>query len=109
MADACISQKFSGKGAPFDIELHYVLRRGDSGFANTSFVIRRVIRGSARYARMLFRLNDRVFDFMTIDDQRRRFMPPPNTPNKPLGPKESLMMTDGPFKGVIEDKYHDFR
>src|ERR1039457_4938885 len=32
MADVCISRKFSGKGAPFDIELHYVLRRGDSGF-----------------------------------------------------------------------------
>ena len=110
MADACISQKFSGKGAPFDVELHYVLRRGDSGFYE--YVVFRhpqgYPEGQLGDARMLFRVNDHVFDFMTIDDQRRRFMPPPNTPNKPLGPKESLMMTDGPFKGVIEDKYHDF-
>jgi rhamnogalacturonan endolyase len=33
-------------------------------------------------------------------------MPPSNTPTKALGPKESLMFTDGPFKGQITDKYH---
>jgi rhamnogalacturonan endolyase len=35
-------------------------------------------------------------------------MPPPNTPVKALGPKESLMFTDGPFKGRITDKYQHF-
>jgi len=110
LADVCISQKFSGKGAPFDVELHYVLRRGDSGFYE--YVIFRhpqgYPEGQLGDARMLFRVNDRILDFMTIDDQRRRFMPPPGTPHQPLGPKESMMMTDGPFKGVIEDKYHNF-
>lgn len=110
LVDIAIAQKFSGRGAPFDVELHYVLRRGESGVYE--YVIFRhpagYPAGQLGDARMLFRLKDSVFDFITIDDQRRRFMPAANTPREPLGPKESLRMTDGPFKGVIEDKYHNF-
>lgn len=110
MADISVGQKFSGQGAPFDVELHYVLRKGDSGYYE--YVIFRhqqgYPQGRLADARMLYRVNESIFNYMTIDDQRRRYMPPQGTPYIPLGPKESRQMTAGPFKGVIEDKYHDF-
>jgi len=110
MADVSMTQKFSGSGAPFDVELHYVLRRGDSGFYNYLIFShpQGYPAGQVSTVRMLFEMDESLFDFMTIDDARRRFMPPPNTPCKSLRPKESRLMTDGPFKGVIEDKYHNF-
>ena len=106
-AEVSITQKFSGRGPPFDVELHYVLRRGDSGYYNYAVFEhpQGYPAGKLSSARMLFRLNGDVFDFMTIDDRRRRFMPDPNTPYKSLGPKESRMMTAGPFQGLVEDKY----
>ena len=109
-AEVSITQKYAGLGSPFDVELHYVLRRSDSGLY--CFVVfhhaKEYPAGSIGQARWVLRLDDQVFDFINVDDQRRMEMPPSNTPTKMLGPKESLMFTDGPFKGMITDKYHFF-
>lgn len=111
LAEICISQ--SGEGntlSPFDVELHYVLRRGESGL--DCFVLfghrKEYPAGELAQARWVLRLDDKVFDFINIDDQRRRPMPPSSTPTKILGPKESSQFTEGPFKGFITDKYHFF-
>jgi rhamnogalacturonan endolyase len=110
MAEVSILQKFNGQGSPFDVDLHYVLGRGDSGLY--CFV---VLHHAASYPeggigqmRWVLRLDDKVFDFINVDDQRRWEMPPADAPTQQLGPKESMMITDGPFKGMITDKYHFF-
>jgi len=110
MAEVSITQPFAGQGAAFDVEMHYILRRGESG--PYCFV---VLHHAAAYPaaalgqmRWVLRLDDKVFDFINVDDQRRLEMPPSDTPTKQLGPKESLLITDGPFKGMITDKYHFF-
>jgi len=108
MAEISIVQKYAGTGFPFDVEIHYVLRRGDSG--PYVFVIfshhKGYPIGDFAQSRWVLNLNDSVFDFINDDAQRRFVMPPSDTPTKALGPKESLMFTEGPFKGQITDKYH---
>jgi rhamnogalacturonan endolyase len=108
MAEVSVTQNFAGGPSPFDVEIHYVLRRGDSG--PYCFVIfthhKSYPAGGYGQARWVLRLNDRVFDFINVDEQRRFIMPPSDTPTKALGPKESLMFTQGPFQGQITDKYH---
>ena len=109
MAEVSVTQKFvTGARFPFDVEIHYVLRRDDSG--PYCFVIfthnKDYPAGGFGQARWVLRLQDQLFDFINVDEQRRFVMPPSDTPTKALGPKESLMFTDGPFKGQITDKYH---
>jgi rhamnogalacturonan endolyase len=110
MAEISISQKYSGSGAAFDVELHYVLRRGDTGFY--AFAVFGHPEGhppaEIAQARMVFRVRDELFDFINVDDKRRRLMPPSDTPYKELGPKESIQFTGGPFSGQVSDKYHFF-
>ena len=110
LAEISVNQKWDGKRSPFDVEQHFVLRRGDSGCY--VFV---VFKHPANYpaggigqSRWVLRANEALFDFINVDDQRRGVMPPSNTPTKSLGPKESMMFTAGPFKGQITDKYHYF-
>lgn len=107
LAEFGILQKYAGTGFPMDVEFHYVMRRGDSGFYNYA-----VFTHLADYpatgigqARWVMNVDDKVFDYINVDDQRRQFMPPVDTPTKILGPKESMMFTDGPFNGQITDKY----
>jgi rhamnogalacturonan endolyase len=108
MAEVSVAEKFAGQGSPFDEEIHFVLRQGDSGpycyviFHHASGYPA----GSIGQSRWVLNLDDRVFDFINIDDQRRFVMPASDTPTRQLGPKESMMFTDGPFKGQITDKYH---
>jgi len=110
MAEVSIAQKYSGTGAAFDVALHYVLRRGESGFY--AYVVfshpQDYPRAEMAQSRMVFRVKDELFDFINVDDDRRRFMPPSDTPYKVLGPAESIQFTEGPFAGFITDKYHFF-
>ncbi len=111
MAEVSVTQKYApGARSAFDVELHYVLRRGESGlycFAVFSHPKEYPAAGIGQ-SRWVLRLDDKVFDFINVDEQRRRLMPPSKTPAKVLGPKESSMFTEGPFAGFITDKYHFF-
>ncbi len=108
MAEVSVTQKYSAGPSPFDVEIHYVLRRADSG--PYCFVVfthhKEYPEGGYGQARWVLRLSDSVFDFINVDADRRFVMPPSDTPTKALGPKESLMFTAGPFQGQITDKYH---
>jgi rhamnogalacturonan endolyase len=110
LAEITIAHRHDDDALPFDLELHYVLRRGQPGFY--AFVVfnhpKDYPAGKITQTRLLLRLKDDVFDYVAIDDERRRLMPPSNTPTRALGPKESMQVTAGPFKGMIVDKYHDF-
>jgi rhamnogalacturonan endolyase len=111
MCEVSITQKYAPDAkSSFDVELHYVLRRGDSGLY--CFVVfshaKDYPAGGIAQSRWVLRLDDKVFDFINVDEKRRRVMPPSNTPAKILGPKESSQFTEGPFKGFITDKYHFF-
>lgn len=111
MVEVVIRRKWNGQAeGAYDVELHHVLRQGESGFYSFA-----VFNHPAEYpatgigqSRMVFRLNPDVFDFINVDDPRRRLMPPPDTPAEILGPKESSRFTSGPFKGFVTDKYHFF-
>ncbi|HVX86726.1 MAG TPA: polysaccharide lyase family protein [Phycisphaerae bacterium] len=99
-----------GKSPEFDVDLHYVLRRGDSGFYAFAEFSHPADYGSGTLAqsRMVLRPRAELFDRIAVDDQRIFACPPPGTPVKHLGPKESQLVTEGPFKGQIFDKYLDF-
>jgi rhamnogalacturonan endolyase len=108
-AEVSVTQRYGpGISSPFDVEIHYLLRAGDAG--PHVFVVfshhKGYPEGGVGQSRWVLRLSDKVFNFINIDEDRRYVMPPSDTPTKQLGPKESLMYTDGPFKGQITDKYH---
>lgn len=113
-AEVVITRKFvagrTGDDNAYDVSLHHVLRREDSGFYSYAIFDhpKTYPQTGIGQSRMVFRLRDDVFDFIQIDEQRRRPMPPSDTPTETLGPKESLRFTAGPFKGQITDKYHHF-
>jgi rhamnogalacturonan endolyase len=100
----------ASESSPFGLELNYVLRRGVSGLYAYLAISHEAGQpgGEITQIRWLLRLKDEIFDFIAIDDQRRYEMPPSGTPVRPLGPKESLLVTSGPYKGRILDKYHHF-
>ncbi len=95
--------------APLDMDIRYSLKRGEhwiytyavwnhkAGYPGFSV-------GEARYA---IKLNPKVFDYMTIDKDRRRVMPSPEDWDRgaPLNLKEARRMTTGIHKGEAEHKY----
>ncbi len=92
-----------------DIEIRYSLGRGDSGiytycvfdhkpeYPGTSI-------GEARFA---VKLNDEVFDWMTIDANRNKLMPRPEDWDQgtQLNMKEVRRMNTGVYAGQVEHKY----
>jgi len=95
--------------APVDIEIRYALGRGEHWIYTyaiwkhqpgyPAFSV-----GEARYA---LKLNPDVFDYMTIDANRRRIMPTGEDWDKgaPTNLKEARLMTTGIHKGTVEHKY----
>jgi rhamnogalacturonan endolyase len=109
---AIVSCKFlSGKGGnlPADVDLRFSLGQGDSGVYVYSIWTHKpddpALRlGEARYT---VKLNERVFDYLTIDAKRRKVMPTPADWDKgePLNMKEVRRMTTGIYAGKPEHKY----
>lgn len=95
--------------SPLDVDVRYSLGRGESWIYTylvwshkagyPAFGV-----GEARYA---VKLNPAVFDYMTIDQDRRRQMPSPADwdAGAPLNLKEARRMTTGIHKGHAEHKY----
>jgi rhamnogalacturonan endolyase len=95
--------------SPLDVDIRYSLGRGESwvytylvwshkpGYPPFSV-------GEARYA---VKLNPDVFDYMTIDKDRRRQMPSPADwdAGAPLNLKEARRLTTGIHQGEAEHKY----
>lgn len=95
--------------SPLDVDVRYSLGRGESWIYTylvwshkpgyPAFGV-----GEARYA---VKLNPEIFDYMTIDKDRRRQMPSPADwdAGAPLNLKEARRMTTGIHKGHAEHKY----
>ena len=92
-----------------DIEIRYALGRGDSGvytycsFAHpTNYPATSI--GEARFC---LKLNDAVFDWMTVDADRNMKMISAYDWNHgtPMNMKEARRMNTGIFKGEVEHKY----
>jgi rhamnogalacturonan endolyase len=110
MAEIRIERPWHGTGPAFDVALHYALRGEATGlYMWASFSHPKGYPpANLGQSRMVFRLRDEVFDFIAVDEARRRLMPSANAPSEVLGPKESYRFTEGPFAGFITDKYHFF-
>jgi rhamnogalacturonan endolyase len=105
----CIYEKESKTAIPADVEWRYTLGRGDrwiyaysiwshpTGYS--AFTL-----GEARY---VVKLNPDVFDYMTIDANRRRVMPSGSDWDNgvELNMKEVRRMTTGIHAGEVEYKY----
>jgi rhamnogalacturonan endolyase len=110
---AVVSCKFlQGKGGgtlPADVDLRFALGRDDSGVYVYSLWHHKPEYAGFRLgeARYTIKLNERVFDYMTIDDKRRKEMPTPADWDKgtQLNMKEVRRMTTGKYAGQPEHKY----
>lgn len=92
-----------------DIEIRYALGRGDSGVYTYSIFEHKpeypaTSLGEARFG---VKLNDKLFDFMTIDANRRKVMPTAEDWDKgtQLNMKEVRRLNTGLYKGQVEHKY----
>jgi rhamnogalacturonan endolyase len=95
--------------APVDVDYRYALGRGEPWLYVYS-----VLKHQPGYpgfgvgeARYCVKLNPQVFDFMTVDADRRRLMPTGEDWDRgaPLNLKEARRMTTGVHKGEAEHKY----
>src|SRR5262249_41447292 len=98
-----------GGHLPADVGLRHALACGGPGvYADALWAHKpdppRLRLGEARYT---LKLNERIFDYMTIDDRRRKVMPTPADWDKgaPLNMKEARRMTTGRYVGQPEHKY----
>jgi rhamnogalacturonan endolyase len=98
-----------GGGTVCDIEIRYSLDRGDSGVYTYSIFDHKpeypgTSIGEARFA---VKLEENVFDWMTIDSNRNKLMPRPEDWDKgtQLNMKEVRKLNTGVYAGQVEHKY----
>ncbi len=108
-ARAVVVCRFRGGNSPLDVDIGYALGRGDSGIYTYTIwnhppTYRRFSVAEARFA---MKLNEKVFDYMTIDARRRKVMPTPADWDygTPLNMKEARRLTTGRYAGQAEHKY----
>jgi rhamnogalacturonan endolyase len=92
-----------------DVEIRYALGRADSGVYTYSVFTHKpeYPATSLGEARFCAKLNAKVFDYMTIDANRRKVMPKPEDWDKgtELNMKEVRRLTTGLYAGQVEHKY----
>jgi rhamnogalacturonan endolyase len=92
-----------------DIEIRYSLGRSDSGVYTYSIFDHKAEYAGTQIgeARFAAKLNDEVFDWMTIDANRNKLMPRPEDWDQgtPLNMKEVRRMNTGVYAGQVEHKY----
>jgi rhamnogalacturonan endolyase len=104
-------QMGSGPGGSViaDIEIRYALARGDSGLYTYSILSHptNYPGSSLGEARFCLKLNDNLFDWMTVDSNRNMQMISTYDWNhgKQMNMKEARLMTTGIDKGQVEHKY----
>jgi rhamnogalacturonan endolyase len=106
---AVVSVKFAHGDLPVDVDMRFALGRGDAGLYVYSIWTHKPEYAALRLgeARYTLKLNERVFDYLTIDANRRKVMPTPADWDKgtTLNMKEVRRMTTGAHKGEVEHKY----
>jgi len=97
------------KSVPADIEIHYALGRGDSALYLEEILHHRpeYPRLSYPVGRFVIKLNDDIFDWMTVDERRSMQMITADDWNHGtvMNMKEARLMNSGVMKGQVEHKY----
>ncbi len=97
------------KTVPSDVEMRYALGRGDSGV-----YLEEIWHHKPEHPRLTFpvgrfvvKLNDEIFDWMTVDKYRSMQMITADDWNRGtvMNMKEARLMTQGVMKGQVEHKY----
>ncbi len=95
--------------APVDLELRYALGQGESALYTYAIWMHptNYPAFSISEAGFAARLNPEVFDYLTVNAQRRRQMPTGEDwdAGTPLNPLEARRLTTGPHRGQVEYKY----
>ncbi len=112
-ARGIVSCKFGfdgdAKTVPSDIEVRYSLGRGDSGIYLEDIWHHKPEQPKLTFpvGRFVVKLNDDIFDWMTIDARRSMPMITADDWNhgKEMNMKEARRMTQGVMKGEVEHKY----
>ncbi|KAL9241360.1 hypothetical protein vseg_015481 [Gypsophila vaccaria] len=97
---------------PVNVDLRYIMLRGSSGFyAYAMFEREEGYPASNIYQiRTVYKLDQDMFHYMAISDDRQRIMPMPEDRESglPLAYKEAVLLTDPinpDFRGEVDDKY----
>ncbi len=96
-------------GMQLDMEIRYTLGRGEKGIYTYAIFTHEPTYGATQIgeSRYGMKLNGKVFDWLSIDDQRNMAMP--NGHDWDLGTdlnmKEARLLTTGVKKGIAEHKY----
>ncbi|MED6195829.1 hypothetical protein PIB30_041619 [Stylosanthes scabra] len=102
----------SGRGVPFNIDIRYILRRGDSGFY--PYIIVERLDGfpavEIDQIRIVFKLATHGFHYMAITNTRQRLMPSmrDRESGQTLDYPEAVRLTrplEREFDGEVDDKY----
>jgi rhamnogalacturonan endolyase len=92
-----------------DIEIRYALARGDSGLYTYSILSHPANYPATSFgeARFCLKLNDDIFDWMTVDSRRNMQMITSYDWNHgtPMNMKEARYLNSGIYQGQIEHKY----
>lgn len=92
-----------------DLEIRYTLARGDRGLYTYAIFTHEATypAGSVGESRFGFKLSGKVFDWLSVDDQRNAVMPTGADwdAGTDLNMKESRRLTTGVYKGRAEHKY----
>jgi rhamnogalacturonan endolyase len=110
-AEVACTFAYDGKstGLPCDVDLRYALGRGDRGLY--AYAVWEHRPGYPSFSvgegRMAFKLNPDVFDFLTVDANRRLTLPSGYDwdHGEPLNMKEVRRIKTGTFAGKAEHKY----
>ncbi len=106
---SCRFQRGEGGNLPADVDLRFALGRGDTGIYVYSIWAHKPDYPAFRLgeARYTLKLNEKVFDYLTIDARRRKVMPTPEDWDKGtrLNMMEARRMNTGLYKGQPEHKY----
>ena len=97
------------KSVPADIEIHYALGRADSALYLEEILHHRPEYPRLAYpvGRFVIKLNDDIFDWMTVDERRSMQMITADDWNHGtvMNMKEARLMNSGVMKGQVEHKY----
>ena len=98
-----------GPGLLLDMEIRYTLGRDDHGLYTYAIFTHQPTYGATQLgeSRYGFKLNQKVFDWLSIDDQRNDIMPSGHDwdHGTDLNMKEARRLTTGVHKGRAEHKY----
>jgi len=109
LVDIAMRQNGSGQHQAVDIEVHYVLRRGDTGLYTYAILEHPAAYPATRFGewRMVWKLPDDLLDTIHVDALRTRLMPTAAelASAEPTAIKEILKLRSGKRAGLFECKY----